>query len=773
MAESKKRFAGAIGPSYTSRAKKFDCQETFNAYLEGDELGGGKGDEPAVLIKTPGNNPLVDVDGNIISIGTGPIRCLYTQSNQEISYVVSGNEVYQLSGINAIPVKLTGNLSTSTGPVDMDDNGIQLLFVDGQFGYGSVIGSETFALIVSDNFFPSDTVTYQDGYFILVQKGTQGFFISDINDITFPPLNEAFAQGSPDILIAAISNNRQLYLLGAKSTETYYNQGASASTPFVRQDGKFSQVGCAAAASVAVLGETFLWLGSNAQGGGIVYMLDNAMPTRVSTFPVEFSIQNAANLTNATGWSYQQEGHYFYLLNVPGLDFTWCYDLSNPIPAAGWTKRCTVINGVQQQLRVQTHCVLNDTHIVGDATTGSLYALDLDYYKDGFDDIYFIRQFPHSSNNLNLNFYNLLEIDFLMGTALPNQNVDHPFLNPPMPPFDFGSNPTNWLDYSFTEGFKVSSLPAVGQPVTFTSICSPTPDNIAYDFGDGNSESGTFDPVHTYNQSGTYWVSQSVDKPGIIPAYHLVWDDSNPGSETIINPIYIESEISWGKFHIDGIPLTSAADPDTDHTVIFTITCTPVGGSPAISPTYYRPAHPDFSAGNPSMQSQGTAFTGPYGNNGIFMTGGSDQFYHNPYLFTITATVDGHQVANTLTMQCTPSGTVPGPAGNSSAFVQYGLTETDGYAFPVQLNVAQQVTVAPSAPSAGSLPRVALYCSKDGGQTFGTPRYAYLGKIGQYKYRARWGPLGASRDMVFRVVCTEPVKLQMLSAYLDWDGGLS
>ena len=73
----------------------------------------------------------------------------------------------------------------------------------------------------------------------------------------------------------------------------------------------------------------------------------------------------------------------------------------------------------------------------------------------------------------------------------------------------------------------------------------------------------------------------------------------------------------------------------------------------------------------------------------------------------------------------------------------------------------------------GFNPRVALYCSKDGGQTWGQPRYAMLGEIGQWKYRARWGPLGASRDMVFKIVITEPVKVQMLSGYLDWTGGLS
>ena len=164
MAENKKRFPGAVGPSYTMRAGRFDCQETMNAYIEIDELGVGKGNEPAVLIKAPGLVPLQ-------TIGAGPIRCMYTQSNLEVSYIVSGDELYEISGENAVPVRITGNLLTSTGPVQMADNGIQIMFVDGQYGYTSVIGSGTFQQITSSNFYPSECITYQDGYCFSGNRG--------------------------------------------------------------------------------------------------------------------------------------------------------------------------------------------------------------------------------------------------------------------------------------------------------------------------------------------------------------------------------------------------------------------------------------------------------------------------------------------------------------------------------------------------------------------------------------------------------------------------
>ena len=70
-------------------------------------------------------------------------------------------------------------------------------------------------------------------------------------------------------------------------------------------------------------------------------------------------------------------------------------------------------------------------------------------------------------------------------------------------------------------------------------------------------------------------------------------------------------------------------------------------------------------------------------------------------------------------------------------------------------------------------PRIVLEISNDGGQTFSNPIYASLGQIGRWYTRARWQRLGSSRDRVFRVTVTDPVKVQMLSAYLDVEQGLA
>ena len=215
-----------------------------------------------------------------------------------------------------------GTLATFTGQVSMSDNALQLFIVDGQSGYYLTLAdtAQTLNTVNASQWLGSQIVTFQDGYFILNRKGTNQFFLSDLYDIVFPALNIETKSGNSDPIVAVISVSRQLYLLGTNTTEIWYDAGQSGSSPFARQDGRFSQVGCAAANSLSVLAEQFFWLGSNAQGTGVVYTLEGSLPKRISTHAVEFSIQNAVgNISQSTAFSYQSEGHYFYCLNVPGI----------------------------------------------------------------------------------------------------------------------------------------------------------------------------------------------------------------------------------------------------------------------------------------------------------------------------------------------------------------------------------------------------------------------------------------------------------------------
>lgn len=66
----------------------------------------------------------------------------------------------------------------------------------------------------------------------------------------------------------------------------------------------------------------------------------------------------------------------------------------------------------------------------------------------------------------------------------------------------------------------------------------------------------------------------------------------------------------------------------------------------------------------------------------------------------------------------------------------------------------------------GSDPVAILSYSDDGGFTWSAERFTNLGKVGQYKTRARWRRLGRSRERVYRLVISDPVKVVLIGARL-------
>ena len=67
----------------------------------------------------------------------------------------------------------------------------------------------------------------------------------------------------------------------------------------------------------------------------------------------------------------------------------------------------------------------------------------------------------------------------------------------------------------------------------------------------------------------------------------------------------------------------------------------------------------------------------------------------------------------------------------------------------------------------GSDPEIMLDISNDGGRTFVAKSNRDLGTAGQFNKRVWWGPLGRSRDRVYRFRVTDPVPFSIQAARLD------
>jgi len=71
----------------------------------------------------------------------------------------------------------------------------------------------------------------------------------------------------------------------------------------------------------------------------------------------------------------------------------------------------------------------------------------------------------------------------------------------------------------------------------------------------------------------------------------------------------------------------------------------------------------------------------------------------------------------------------------------------------------------------GQNPQAMLRWSNDGGSTWSNEYWTSIGAQGKYKNRAIWRRLGWSRDRVFEVVVTDPVKAVIVSANLKAEAG--
>jgi hypothetical protein len=147
-----------------------------------------------------------------------------------------------------------------------------------------------------------------------------------------------------------------------------------------------------------------------------VYMLQGYQPKRISNFAVESVIRalDYVELADARAWSYEDGGHVFYCLNLPGAEATWVYDVTTGF----WHERCYRDLWELERDRADWHCVAFGEHIVGDYENGKIYALDANYYTDAGTAIVRMRRAPHLSQGLKRLFHSSFQLDMQTGVGL-------------------------------------------------------------------------------------------------------------------------------------------------------------------------------------------------------------------------------------------------------------------------------------------------------------------------------------------------------------------
>jgi hypothetical protein len=392
-----------LGSAYVARSVNAADARMINLF---PELVPEGGKEPAFLNRAPGLKLK-------ISVGSGPIRGMWVFGGN--LYVVSRNKLYKVDSSYAVTE--LGTVSGTSGPVSMVDNGIQLFIACNGPSYIYNSQTNVFAQITDGDFPGAVTVAYLDGYFVFNEPNSQKIWVTGLLDgASIDPLDFASAEGSPDGVVGIIADHREIWVFGTNSVEVWYNSG-NADFPLSRIQGAFNEIGCAAPYSIAKMDNGLFWLGKDARGQGIVYRANGYTGQRISTHAVEWQIQQYEDMSDAIGYTYQQDGHSFYVLIFPQADTTWVYDVATQ----AWHERAGFDNGDFTRHRSNCQAFFQGDVLVGDYENANVYSFDLNDFSDNGSVQKWLRSWralPTSQNNLKRSAQHSLQLDLETGVGL-------------------------------------------------------------------------------------------------------------------------------------------------------------------------------------------------------------------------------------------------------------------------------------------------------------------------------------------------------------------
>lgn len=367
-----------------------------------------QGADVAALYGTPGLRLFA-------TSGASACRECFAASNGR-AFMVSGTGFYEVFADGT--TTLRGNLDAGTGIVTIEENGFELGICDSASVYMFTFATNALNKVTDPDLPAAGAIDFIDGYFVINAKDTGKFYISGLyNGASWSALDFASAESSPDLLTRATNFVGQLGLFGSKTLEIWRNTGGSG-FPFIRISGS-TPVGSVAPYTVLSIDTSVFWVGNNEQGTGIVYKAQGFSPARISTDPIEKILQAVPDQTKLKAWTYQQEGHVFYVITGTGLETSLVYDLATGL----WHERAFLNSFGRYEPHLGSCCMYAfGKHLVGDRRNGKIYEMSQDVYTDNGEPILRKRVYTHLINELNYVRYNALQIGFETGVG--NQTGD-------------------------------------------------------------------------------------------------------------------------------------------------------------------------------------------------------------------------------------------------------------------------------------------------------------------------------------------------------------
>ncbi|MCP4988361.1 MAG: YncE family protein [Colwellia sp.] len=807
-----------IGPGYVGRSKNVNASRCVNFYPEVSAQ-----DSKAVvsLVGTPGTEYFSDAV-------EGVIRGMHTFNDR--IYFVAGNKLYSMDISKTRSSQLGTDLNTDIGRIQFADNGLdpggnQLVFTDGTKIYCYNVVSTVFTIIN----ITASTIAYIGGYFVADSTGGK-FRVSDLLDgSTWGGSNVGTAEADPDSLVSVFNNHGELWLFGEYTTEVWY-QLATGSPPFARASGGVIDFGCAAKYSIAKGNNTVYWLGNKRNGNqgqfvGVCMAVGyNAQV--ISPPSINYIIDNYATIDDAFAYFYTEEGHEFYVLTFPSANATWCYDTTTGF----WHERSTYKDNPYKVGRhiSNNYCHFRNRHFIGDYSSSNILEMKSSVYKDILDPIVSFRITDHIYDNQNLGnlIISKLQLDAETGVDFSNAISKYKYVtnSAAMGTRTYDSYMLNGFIYAtdYTNG-NLLKLEVENLSIVKTISVGSNPFSISYLFNYlwvSNNASGTVSKIDPTTDTVVATITVGSFPRKAIEGSGSVWVP-NTGSDNLtkINPITDgTTTIALGASdspiyleYYDGYVWTlnlfsagqmNKVNASTDAVVGFNYYTTHKFFS--FYDGYLYLVSDASSSGklskiDPSDGSEADVVDITRDGNVLVIGDGLIVIDGYAWILNSQAYLLSKINLSTMTEDTEVSLDLGNGFSDPRAFI-YALSyiwvvvngenkvvriDPDQNKIIDEYNVENDCRLVNNGDfeilipgfvnflkitKTKNEPQVTLSWSVDGGHTWSNEYAASLGKIGEYKKRLIWRRLGYSKDRVFRIAISSPVKKVLLDQYVEVTG---
>ena len=392
---------GIIGPSYTAQSSAVADEELQNWYAETLETPGAQ--TKYSYFRTPG----------LLAFSTLPESPVRGQCWTGLRYfAVGGSKFVEMDSAGGQTAR--GTIENDGLAVSIAASSIQLLIVSAGKAYCFTLADSTLVEVTNSLAGIPMQVEYSDGYFIIALQNSDKFQMSDILDgISWPGLTVNAVSVFPENIVSIKVIHRELWIYGSAHSQAYYDSGSD--NIFDVIPGAFIETGSGATFGPCLLDNTNFWVNDDIRGARVCWRASGYTPQRISTHAVETYLSALPSIANLVSYAYQDAGHLFWVLYIPGADCTWTYDVSTSF----WSKRgvwddTSAVYGPHWSWN---HAYAFGKHLVGDWNTGIVYDMSRSYFDDNGTSIRRLRRSPIIVSEMARVYHAELTLDFMTGVG--------------------------------------------------------------------------------------------------------------------------------------------------------------------------------------------------------------------------------------------------------------------------------------------------------------------------------------------------------------------